>query len=302
MQGLEETLGNASGFPAVPAPAGFYFTRPPVPPMGFREGAGMDGVLGIAAAALGGLAQLASIGSAFWLGGRLLRRAQHGGGAPERLLGLHLLLAIGVGSLLLSAATLSAYTAEPLPPLVFRALTVGGNLATILGLTAVLWFNSRVFHGGQLGGRLVAVISSLLMCAGFAQYVAAGGMETAELYGRASWPYVGAMVLGDLWVTTDALRFRAQLLRRLALGLADPLVVDRLLLWAIGSAARVGLVLIAPLVTAFVPSQELRMALAPGLLLCSALLILAATVSLWLMLAPSPSYRRWVARRHAPAR
>ena len=260
----------------------------------------MDGVLGVAAG-FGGFAQLVSIGSAFWLGGRLLRRARRGGGAPERLLGLHLLLAIGVGSLLLTIATTSLHTGEPLPPLVFDALTLAGNLATLAGLMAALWFNYRVFHDGQPSGRLVAIVASLLMWSGFALYVEAGGMKvgTADLYGRASWPYVGAMVLGDLWLVSDALRFRSQLLRRLALGLAEPLVVDRLLLWSVASLARVGLVLIAPLVSVLVTAPELRLAIVTPALSLSALLILTATVSLWLMLCPSEAYRRWVARRYA---
>jgi hypothetical protein len=262
----------------------------------------MDGVLGVAAG-FGGIAQIASIFSAFWLGGRLLRRAGRGGGAPERLLGLHLLFAIGVGSLLLTIATTSAYASEPLPPLVHGAVTIGGNLATIAGLMAALWFNYRVFHDGQRSGRWVAGVASLLMWIGFALYVQAGGMRGADLYGRASWPYVASMVLGDLWLVSDALRFRSQLLRRLAFGLAEPLVVDRLLLWSVASLARVALVLIAPLTSVLVGSTtELRASLVSPMLGLSALLILTATVSLWLMLSPSAAYRRWVERRYASAR
>jgi hypothetical protein len=111
------------------------------------------------------------------------------------------------------------------------------------------------------------------------------------------------MVLGDLWLISDALRFRSQLMRRLALGLAEPLVVDRLLLWSVASLARVALVLIAPVTSLLVgTSTELRASLVSPMLGISALLILTATVSLWLMLAPSAAYRRWVERRYASAR
>jgi hypothetical protein len=262
----------------------------------------MDGVPGIAAG-LGGIAQIASIGSAFWLGGRLLRRAQRSGGAPERLLGLHLLLAIGVGSLLLTIATTAHYAKDPLPHGVIQAATIGGNLATLAGLMAALWFNYRVFHGGQPGGRLVAAVGSLLMWLGFALYVYEGGMTGPDLYGRASWPYVATMAISDVWLISDALRFRSQLLRRLAFGLADPLVIDRLMLWSLASVARLVLVLIAP-VTSFVfgTTTELRASLVSPMLCISALFILTATVSLWLMLSPSAAYRRWVERRYAAAR
>lgn len=259
----------------------------------------MDGVPGVAAA-LGGLAQLASIASAFWLGGLLRRRARRasGDGAPERLMGLHLLLAIGAGSLLLSVATTSAHVA-PLPGAAFWSITIAGNVATILGLMAALWFNVRVFHGDRPGGRAVGVVLAALMWIGFAGYVAAGGIRSPDLYGPASWPYVATMVMTDLWLVADALRFRGQLLRRMALGLADPLVVDRLLLWSLASLARVGLVLIAPILGTVFDMEQLPTAVVTWTLLLSSLLILTATVSLWLMLVPSAGYRRWVERRFA---
>lgn len=259
----------------------------------------MQGMQGLAAG-LGGGAQLASIVSAFCLGTLLLRRARRGGGAPEWLLGLHLLLAIGAGSLLLSIASTSPHLAEPLPPAAYRVATWGGNVATILGLMAALWFNHRVFHGGHAGGRLVALGASALMWLTFAGYVHAGGMQGPDLYGRESWPYVASMIFCDVWLVTDALRYRRQLLRRLELGLADPLVVDRLLLWSLASLARVGLVLIAPIFSATV-GTDIGVGLVTGALLGSAVLIAMATVSLWLMLVPSRAYRRWVERRFAGA-
>jgi hypothetical protein len=263
----------------------------------------MDAFYGVAAG-LAGFGQVASIGSAFWLGSRLLNRAgRPGGGTPELLLGLHLLFAIGVGSIFLSIATTSAYLPEMISPAVFGGLTIGGNLATLFGLTAALWFNYRVFHGGQQSGRVVAIVTSALMAGGFVLYAARGGMKMGDLYGPASWPYVATMVIADLWLVTDALRFRAQLRRRLALGLAEPLVVDRLLLWSVASLARIGLVLIAPVTSVVVGgTTDLRISLVPALLAASAAMIFVATVSLWLMLAPSEAYRRWVERRYAAAR
>ena len=263
----------------------------------------MDAFYGVAAG-LAGFGQVASIGSAFWLGSRLLNRAgRPGGGTPELLLGLHLLFAIGVGSIFLSIATTSAYLPEMISPAVFGGLTIGGNLATLFGLTAALWFNYRVFHGGQRGGRVVAGVVSALMWIGFGVYLQAGGMQRDDLYGPASWPYVATMVLADVWLVKDALGFRAQLRRRLALGLAEPLVVDRLLLWSFASLARIALVLMAPVTSVLAGrTTELRMELVPPLLGLSALLILGATLSLWLMLAPTEGYRRWVARRYATAR
>lgn len=63
------------------------------------------------------------------------------------------------------------------------------------------------------------------------------------------------------------------------------------------------LVLIAPLTSVLLgTTAELRASLVSPVLCLSAVLVLTATVSLWLMLSPSAAYRRWVERRDARAR
>ena len=134
----------------------------------------MDAFSG-AAAGLAGVAQVTAIGSAFWLGARLLRRSlRAGGGMPERLLGVHLIGAIGLGSLLLGIASMSAYGDSPLSPGAFEAFVVAGNLTTLVGIGAALWFNALVFHGGARRASAMAVTSTALMCAAFVYYAAAG--------------------------------------------------------------------------------------------------------------------------------
>jgi hypothetical protein len=260
----------------------------------------MGGALGVAGL-VGAFAQIASIGSAFWLGGRLIRRGARGRGAPELLLGIHLLLSMGLGSLLLTGVSLSAYADAGASAGSLSAFAVVGNCVTILGLMAALWFNYRVFHAGDRAGLGLALSGSLMMWAGFAYLVAAGGLEQPDSYGRPYWPLAASMVLADIWVATEALRFRAQLRKRLALGLAEPLVVERFALWAFGAIARIVLVLMAPLTSALTETAEERLRFAPGLLLLSALLILGACTATWLMLAPTEAYRRWVERRFAVA-
>jgi hypothetical protein len=171
-----------------------------------------------------------------------------------------------------------------------------------VGLGAALGFNALVFHGGGRGPLAVAGASTALMVAAFAWYAHAGGTASpAELFGKSYWPLVAAMAVCDVWLIHDALACRNQLLRRLALGLAEPVVVERMLLWALASLSRLGLVLMAPIVTASMTDIDARRVAAPWLLLLSALLILSSCVSLWLMLVPSARYRRWVEARYARA-
>jgi hypothetical protein len=248
---------------------------------------------------LAALAQVVSIGSAFWLGGGLIRRGLRERRRPELLLGAHLLLALGVGSLILTVVSAASYQDTRLGQASLTRLSVVGNAIVILGLMAALWFNYDVFHGGRPAGRLLAWTCSGLMWAGFAYLGFSGGISSADPFGRSYLPFGLAMVLADLWVAADALRFRAQLVKRLALGLAEPIVVERLALWGYGAVARIGLVAMAPIVSALGISAERRLELAPGFYVLSGFLILSTCVAYWLMLAPTEGYRRWVERRYA---
>ena len=248
---------------------------------------------------VGGLAQLASIVSAFWLGGRLIRRALRGQGKPEMLLGVHLVLTMGVGSLLLTVVSVSAHSDTGVSPTGLFALAISGNSVVIVGLMAALWFNYDVFHAGQRAGRLLAFACSALMWAGFAYLVWAGGLIGEHQFSTTYMPFCLAMVLTDLWVAVDALRFRAQMAKRLALGLAEPIVVERLALWGYGAVARIGLVVMTPVVNWLAPTAEQRAVVSPWLLVLSGFLILTTCVAYWLMLSPTEGYRRWVERRYA---
>jgi hypothetical protein len=250
---------------------------------------------------LGALAQVVSIFSAFWLGGGLVRRAVRGRGKPELLLGIHLVLTMGLGSLLLTAVSLAAYQDIGIHGTALAGLAGAGNVVVVIGLMSALWFNYDVFHAGQPLGRVLAWGCSTLMWAGFAYLVWAGGLGDPNGYGPTYWPFGLAMVLADLWVAADALRFRAQLAKRLALGLAEPIVVERLALWGYGAVARIGLVAMAPIVNVLGITPEQRLAAAPALYILSGFLILTTCVAYWLMLAPTEGYRRWVERRYATA-
>ena len=259
----------------------------------------MGGVAGL----LAGLAQLASIGAAFWLGGGLIWRGLRGQGKPELLLGVHLLLTMGVGTILLSIVSLASYRDTGMSTAAFAALAGAGNGVVIVGLMAALWFNCQVFHAGQRAGVALAWACSALMWGSLAFLGWTGGLADPNQFADSAYlPLCAAMVLADLWVAVDALRFRAQLVKRLALGLVEPIVVERLALWGYGALARIALVVMAPIVSALAISPEQRIEMAPAMLLLSAFLIMSTCVAYWLMLAPTEGYRRWVERRYAAGR
>jgi hypothetical protein len=124
---------------------------------------------------------------------------------------------------------------------------------------------------------------------------ALGPGHAAEL--RAPGPsYVAQQVLGLLalgWTSWEALRYGRQMRRRLALGLADPVVVDRLLLWGGG----VGVATLMSLTTgiARLRGVDLQATLAGAAFVGISGVIAAG--SIYLAFFPPAAYARWVARR-----
>ena len=251
--------------------------------------------------AIAGIAQLVSLGSAFWLGGRLLRRGWGARAMPELLLGGHLFLTLGLASLLLTVVALHGHSRDTVVPHVpgLFGLAVTGNAFTIVGLICALAFNAEVFHGGSRPARIAVVVGSVAMWVGFYWLFRDGDLSSALRYDAGYYPLAATMLVADAWIVGEALHFRAQLRRRLALGLCEPIVVERVLLWAVGALARAILILMAPVTNALIQAPETRAAATAPLLVLAALLIAAACAAFWLMLAPSDGYKRWVERRYA---
>jgi hypothetical protein len=207
---------------------------------------------------------------------------------------------MGAGYVLISLALVAAETHAALAPAASAALIGGGYLATVLGLVAILEFNCRVFHPGEAAVRGVAAVIATAMLAGWLDYGLRGGFA-ALLGGAGAWTMMAGIVAANLWTAIDPLRYHARMRRRLRLGLADPVVVDRLLLWGAGSLARTLMVVIGVAASAFL------MRLHPGAILAAspAALVLASAcgsataVAYWVAFRPPRPYLRWRSRRGA---
>jgi hypothetical protein len=101
------------------------------------------------------------------------------------------------------------------------------------------------------------------------------------------------VMLAYLWTAWEALRYHGLMRRRVRLGLADPAVCDRFLLWG----------LMALFVTAGVLLNSVALALrieileSPWILLASSSTGLAQAVLLVLAFAPPSAYLAWVRAR-----
>jgi hypothetical protein len=253
------------------------------------------GVTGI----LAGVAQAVFLLTAFGVGGALLTRASRSGDAHQRLLGWHLILAVGVGYLLLSIAVATIELGIAMNTTLRGAFVAMGNLATGAGLWATLVFTRNVFRPGSAIANAVVWVLSGMMAVGFGIYGMTGGFPTAR-YDNWGAAIMMAGILGaNFWVSFEPLRYHVMMRRRLELGLAEPVVVDRFLLWGVGSALRLVLVVGgvggALLVRNLEPTTALffsRLVLG-GTSLCG----LLASIAYWIAFRPSPRYLRWVERR-----
>lgn len=206
---------------------------------------------------------------------RLLRLSRRTGELPELALGASVLLAIGFGYPLLVA---SAATASV-------ALRVAGAVLVDAGFLLAALFTWRVFRPGAswaaaaVAGLALGFLGQLALvvpdekAAGLVQMLLA-----AALYG---------------WTSLEAsLRARMQG-RRIALGLGDPVVANRLWLWT----AMGGVSALAALLNAFTIVQGIMPLEDPVVLVLTTASGLVQATTLLLALAPPAAYLGWLARK-----
>src|SRR5262249_16178730 len=151
---------------------------------------------------------------------------------PERWLGVYFLAASLLGtvfSCILYMGWVDPSLALPavwLSPL--QALHIVSNGA---GLFRILMFTSRPLppHSPRPRPPGVALAAPLLVT--FAKIGFTDRFAPPVLPGPSYWINFAARVSGVVWMSVESFRYGAMLRRRLRLGLADPLVANRFLLW-----------------------------------------------------------------------
>lgn len=225
------------------------------------------------------------------VGVRLLLLARRTRQAPEAAMGLAFLASAAIGFPLLTAAAIvtegggAAGLAHALMAL-GALFTFGGYVGLGVGCWRIYRPSARwpLVPIGVGGAALLAAAVTVAACADPAR---AGTREFAFWTGIC----IGSLTFA--WNAVESFLLHRQLRRRLALGLADPEVANRVLLWGIGAAAAWAMTLHALVLRAtFGPVMD------DGHRLVASGIGMVAAVAIWLAFFPPAAYRR---RFGAPA-
>lgn len=246
-------------------------------------------MLDLIAAIGGGLFVLASL----VVGGRVMALARRTRGMPELVLGAALFLMGGLGYPL----TTIAVQADSLSDGTRSAMLVGTMVVNIVGMTGLGWFTRNVFRPGVAWATaLWLVVVATYLGLATIQIVGPGLMTFIADPESGPWHasnYLSIVVM--TWAGVESLRYWTMQKKRLALGLADPVVADRFRLWALA-------ILTADAISVISAGFELAGVMMVGTAIGSIIvgfMGLFAAAFLWLAFIPNARYAERVRARAA---
>ncbi len=164
---------------------------------------------------------------------RLLRLARRTGELPERLIGGAFLTGAMLGyPTLIVADRLRAVAPDPALVLFFV-----GWAGLVVAALCLLAFWQRVYHPDRIAARRTLWVGSALLVASLVGLLlthSAGAQAAASPWYLPGLVAQGAAYALNGWASA---RYWRMLRRRLSLGLSDPVVVNRILLWSMAASA-----------------------------------------------------------------
>ena len=216
--------------------------------------------------------------ASFVVGWRLLWLAHRTGLVPEKLIGGSLFLAGGVGTSLLILAGFAGPARG--------VFSTAAMLAVDCGIIVLGVFTWRVFRPGLVGATVVATCTALLFLSFATDWVSGHYLGVRRSGFSMTADYCGRLVMYG-WASYETLRQYALARRRARIGLSEPLVANRFLLWGIGTLAALGIWL-----HSLWSELVLRSDITEWYLVVTVLGSTCA-LSIWLAFFPPRAYRRW---------
>lgn len=226
------------------------------------------------------------------LGVRLFQLARRSRKLPEALLSVHFVLCCTLAYLCLGTGMAIAQQRGGRPLEAVAWLIAVGHLLSVVGVFAVAVFNYLVFRRGSAWARVLLAVIGLAMVVGYAGYGASGAFSDARFTGGWYALLYGTYSATAAWVLLEPLLFWRTMRRRLRIGLAEPLEVNRFLLWSAGSLFRF-LMLVSgglPVVLGAAMTPETLTSWAPIILIASALSGMGVAAAYWLTFFPPRAY------------
>ena len=257
---------------------------------------------------LAGLVTALNLVLSLVVGLRLLARARGGWPAPELSLALYFLL--------------SAFLATPPQILVYggmgdarlavsepagRALLAFAVLAMAIGAGAIYVFTWKTFRPERGWAKAIVAAGCASLALGYAIESLHEGFAPVVFAGPGHWIGWAGRTAAMLGVTFESFRYWRMLSRRLRLGLADPVVTNRFLLWAIWAACST-LNYVADLASRGLywlvyetvqPVPEYLASMVGPTIIVTMVLGAISAITLFLTFFPSPTYCRWIEARGA---
>jgi hypothetical protein len=227
------------------------------------------------------------------VGARLLLVFRRTRGFPELVLGLSLAAITGIGFPIVLLTELR----QTIGPLLTFAADFIGSFVVAMGFAGFYVFTWRVFRPDSRWAVALTMLGAgaALVATAATVWLAIGIESSEEKFSVVrGWEILlfASAAAGFLWGAVEALRYHAMLRRRLALGLVDGIVINRVLLWGLTSAsASAALVILTLLRLADVNYMS-----APVALFTAAVCGLLASLFLYLAFLPPAAYLRRIDR------
>ena len=210
--------------------------------------------------------------------------------APELLLSMMLFFVTVIGYPLAVGCAL-------IPPSRALALHIAYPLTINGGFVFLLLFTQRVFRPNVLWATCLVALTMLILASSAGMYI----HEVTGAHPRPLPEMVGLTLLNSsgiavayFWTTAEALACYRRLRLQLRLGLTEPVVANRVLLWGLMTLAA-GLAVVLNVVVALEGAY-----MSPPVVAISSGLGLLYAGFLFLAFHPPTWYRGWVERRYAP--
>ena len=234
------------------------------------------------------------------IGIRLIALSQRTRRTPERSLGLGFIGTAGLGyGTLIFAMVGRRATGWADAPEFYTWLIALGWIFHNLGVTFMLDFVQRVFRPEEGWARFLKHTLSIVLWGAWLADAFTGGLT-------ASWPshyfWIAFAVIGTypLWMAVEAFRYWGLMRKRVSLGLADPLVANRFLLWTLASITTLASIWLVEVPT-FLGYEQMSPAaehITRVTMLCTSGFGIATVCTYWLTFFPPAWYQE---RFHVPS-